>query len=166
LIAEYLDATYPDTPKLFPPGTAPLQHAFIDTQMDVLANLWPFTVVKSYQILNPRSKAHHRGNMEAYFKLSKLEDILPEDSKEREVLWAKARASFEKVDAWYQKGKDEGPYLLGNTICFADFAFASFASWPKRLYGEDSVEWQDMRTWSEGRLGALVDSFARYETMM
>lgn len=165
LIAEYLDAAYPDTPKLFPPGTVPLQHAFIDMQMDILANLWPFTVYQSYTVLNPRSEAHYRRSMEAYF-VSKIEDLVPPEGEERDALWAKARTGFEKVDAWYQKGKDEGPYLLGKTICFADFVFAAFASWPKRIWGEDSVQWQDMKTWGEGRLGALVDSFAKYESSL
>lgn len=164
LIAEYLDAAYPDTPKLFPPGTAPLQHAFIDAQRDILAGLWPFTVSVSYNHLNPRSKAHYGGKMQAYFNISRMEDLVPE-GEEREALWAKARAGFEKVDSWYQMGKDEGPYLLGSTICFADFVFAAFATWPKRIWGEDSVQWQEMRGWNQGRLGALVDSFAKYEFM-
>ncbi|KAG5633812.1 hypothetical protein H0H81_005112 [Sphagnurus paluster] len=42
LIAEYLDSAYPDTPKLFPPGTRPLQYAFIDVFMSHLDALWQF----------------------------------------------------------------------------------------------------------------------------
>jgi glutathione S-transferase len=131
-----------------------------------MAGLWPFMVLKSYQALNPRSAEYYGKKMEGYFGVKRVEDLVPEDKEAQEAMWAKARACFERVDGWYQKGKDEGPYLLGETICFADFAFAACATWPKRIWGENSAEWKDMKTWSEGRLGTLVDAFAKYETMM
>jgi hypothetical protein len=49
-LAEYLDETYPNTPKLFPQGTRalPVQYAFIDE----------FAVPVSNATLNPRSEEY------------------------------------------------------------------------------------------------------------
>jgi glutathione S-transferase len=165
LIAEYLDTTYPDTPKLFPPGTAPLQYAFMDAFRGSLDGLFQLCVVRSNSLLNPGSTEHHRRTISTFFGVGRLEDLVRDDEHQK-TLWEKARTNFAKVDAWYQKGKDEGPYLMGNTICFADLVFASFAFWPKRVWGEDSAEWQDMLTWHEGRFGVLAESLAKYETIL
>jgi glutathione S-transferase len=161
LIAEYLDTTYPDTPKLFPPGTSPLQHAFIDVHGRMLTALWQFAVPQSNTILNPRSEEYFRRTREITFG-AKLEDVVPK-GKERELQWAKVRAEFARIDAWYQKGKDDGPYLLGDHICFADFVYVAFALWMKKVWGEESAEWKDVKTWNEGRLIALVDALSKYE---
>jgi glutathione S-transferase len=163
LIAEYLDATYPDTPKLFPPGTAPLQYAFMDALLrGTLNDLLQLCVVKSNSFLNPGSREHHRRAISTSFGTEKIEDLVLDEK----ALWAKARVGLAKVDAWYQKGKGEGPYLMGNTICFADLVFASYTYWPKKIWGKDSTQWQDMLTWNEGRFGVLAESLAKFETVI
>lgn len=156
LIAQYLDNAYPDTPKLFPPGTAPLQHAFIDVHTRMISALMPFAIPKSNSILNRRSEEYFRRTREAIFGM-KLEDLVPK-GEERERQWAKVQADFARIDSWYQKGKDDGPYLLGNNICFADLQYAAHALWMKKIWGEQSAEWSDVKTWNEGRLVALLDS--------
>lgn len=162
-IAHYLDTAYPETPKLFPSGTAPLQHAFIDAHGATLNVLAQFTLPRTNTVLNPRSEEYFRRTREARFG-TKLEDLVPK-GKEME-LWANVRADFAKVDGWYQKGKNDGPYLLGNNICFADFVYAAYALWIKKIWGEESAEWNDVKAWNEGRLAAFMDSLSKYETVV
>lgn len=161
LIAKYLDNTYPDTPKLFPTGTAPLQHAFLDMHEGTLGALWQFALPKTHTILNPRSQEYFGRTREATFG-KKLEDLVPK-GEQYKVQWAKVREDFAKTDSYYQQGKEAGPYLLGNTICFGDIAYVSFVTWLKKIYGEESVEWKDIKSWNEGRLIALVDALSKYE---
>jgi glutathione S-transferase len=131
----------------------------------LLGGLFQLCAVKSNGFLSAGSKGHHRRTLSTFFGIQKLEDLV-RDGEHQKELWGKTRANFARIDAWYQEGKDEGPYLMGNTICFVDLVFASIALWPKRLFGEDSAEWQDMLTWNEGRLGVLAESLAKYETIV
>ena len=143
-IAEYLDTTYPETPRLFPPGTAPLQYAFIDALTSKSKDFYPSAVLQSNSLLSPISEANYRRKIETIFLLiDKLKDVVPEDDEERGNSWLSVRAAFEKVGEWYE---EDGPYLLGNTVCFVDFAFASYVSHPRRIWGEDSEQWRDFRT--------------------
>ena len=40
---------------------------------------------------------------------------------------------------------------------------ASCLLWVKKMWGEESAEWEDVKTWNEGRLVALL---AKYETIL
>jgi glutathione S-transferase len=164
-IAEYLDETYPNTPKLFPPGTRALQYAFMDAHVSVLSgSLWQFAMPATNMILNPRSEEYYRRTREAFlFGGRKLEDVVPK-GEEREIEWAKVREGHSKFDGWLQKGDGEGPYLLGNTICFSDFVLAAFIMWFKKIWGEDSVEWKDIESWDKGRWVSLLKRMEKYET--
>ena len=90
---------------------------------------------------------------------------MPKD-EEREVKWGKVREEFGRIDGWYQAGREDGMFVLGDRICFADFVHASFLLWIKKIWGEESAEWKDVKTWHGGRLAALVDALAKYETIL
>ncbi|KAF5377892.1 hypothetical protein D9615_006807 [Tricholomella constricta] len=162
LIAEYLDTTYPDTPKLFPPGTRALQHAFVDAFMSKLGALWQFALPASNTILNPSSEAYFRRSREKTFG-KKIEDIAPTGSA-MEMEWAKVKAGFGAIDGWLQKGKADGPYFLGKEPTFADFVVASFILWCKKIWGPDSSQWKDIMSWNEGRWEAFIKGLEKYET--
>ena len=163
-IAQYLDATYPYTPKLFPQGTAPLQYAFIDIHGQTLSALPQFALPQTNTILNPESQEYFRRTREVTFGRM-LEDVVPK-GEEREVKWGKVREEFGRIDGWYQAGREDGMFVLGDRICFADFVHASFLLWMKKIWGEESMEWKDVKTWHGGRLVALVDALAKYETIL
>ena len=126
-----------------------------------LGALGPLVVPKIHNILNPRSQEYYRRTREARFGKT-VEDIVPK-GEQYNVEWAKVREGFAKTDSCYQQGKEAGPYLLGSTICFGDLVYVSFATWSKKIYGEESTEWKDIQSWNEGRLIALMDALSKYE---
>ncbi|KAG5634202.1 hypothetical protein H0H81_002912 [Sphagnurus paluster] len=164
LIAEYLDSTYPDTPKLFLPGTRPLQYAFIDAFMSHLDVLWQFTTPATHAILNPPSQAHVQRTREAAFG-RKLEEIAPTGTAAEEE-WAKVKSGLEIVAGWQDKGKNDRLFFLGKEPMFVDFAVASFLMFMKKIWGEDSSHWRDILSWSGGRWGTLLKALEKYETAL
>lgn len=164
LIAEYLDATYPDTPRLFPPRTHPLQHAFVSAFMPTLSALWQFALPAVNTILNPPSQEYFRRTREVVFG-KKLEDVIP-TGRAAEEEWAKVKAGFDIVDGWLQKGEVDGPYLYGQEPVFADFVVASFILWVRKLWGADSQKWKDIMSWNDGRWEALIQGLEKYETIV
>jgi hypothetical protein len=109
----HLDATYPDTPKLFPPGTAPLQHAFMDAFRGMLDGLFQSCVVRSNSLLDLGSAEHHRRTISTFLGIERLEDLCSRWRISEDIVGKSTHhGNLAKVDAWYQKGKDEGPYCL------------------------------------------------------
>jgi hypothetical protein len=47
------------------------------------------------------------------------------------------KEGFDRLDQWLQEGKDEGPYLLGTTPYFSDFAITGIILWMKKVWGEE-----------------------------
>jgi glutathione S-transferase len=158
LIAEYLDATYPDTPKLFPPGTKALQYGFLAAHRPTLSALWQLTMPATPPILNPPSRD--------YFKATKFGPGLKDEiisGKEREEQFAKLREGFDVIDGWLQK--EEGPFVMGQTISFVDLVVAGYILWMKKLWREESTEWTEVKGWHGGRWEALLAGLEKYETI-
>ncbi|KAG6893496.1 hypothetical protein C0992_009756 [Termitomyces sp. T32_za158] len=161
LIAEYLDKAYPDTPKLFPPGSHALQYAFIDALGSKLEPIWAFALPASHKILNPQSQDYFRRTREAHFG-KPLEDVTPKGEAAVEE-WTKVKAAFDAVYGWLEKGKANGPYFLGPEPAFVDIVVASYLLYFKKIWGVDSQQWRDFSTWNNGRWGMLVKDFEKYE---
>ncbi|KAL0961291.1 hypothetical protein HGRIS_006251 [Hohenbuehelia grisea] len=146
-IAKYLDAQYPDTPRLFPSGTMPLQLALLHALAQTVERLVVFSIPASLYILNEVSRPFVREAREVMFG-KKLEDVPPAGA-EREPAWAKIREGFGTIDGWIQEGG--GPFVMGDTISYVDFALGAIILYLKRVFGEESVEWKDISQWNEGR---------------
>ncbi|KDQ33913.1 hypothetical protein PLEOSDRAFT_1061513 [Pleurotus ostreatus PC15] len=158
-IAEYLDKQYPDTPKLFPSGTVALQYGFIAAHADAITSLFVFALPKANSILNPRSEEYFRRTREQMFG-KKMEELTPVGDA-RVAEWGKYRDGLGKIDGWIKKSG--GPFVMGDTISFADVTIASFLVWLKIMFGEDSQEWKDIASWHDGRWDALIKAFAKYQ---
>lgn len=157
LIAEYLDATYPNTPKLFPPGTKALQHAFLAAHRPTLSALWQITMPATPTILNPPSQVYFRNTK---FGPNLKNEIL--SGKQREEQFVKLKEGFGVVNELLQK--EEGPFIMGETVTFVDLVIASYIMWIRKLWGEDSAEWTEVKGWHMGRWAALLMSLEKYET--
>jgi len=162
LIAEYLDKTYPDTPKAFPPGTHALQHASLDAFASKLAALWQFSLPASSVMLNPVSREYFERTRKQWFG-TPLSELTPKGEKGVEE-WGKVKAGFDDVDTWYKHGEANGPFLLGEQPGFVDFAVASFILWAKTIWGPQSTQWKDFMSWHGGRWQRLIKSLEQYET--
>jgi glutathione S-transferase len=155
LIAEYLEETYPDTPSIFPHGTRSLQHAFQSSFEQSLALTLPFTLPSIYpKIGTQRSEEYFRRTKKLVFGLT-LEEMVPVGA-ERAVQWAKFRDGMSKVDECLAKTDSKGPFVMGNTISWADFVISSFLLFFKNVWGEDSEEWKDIASWNGGRWKILL----------
>ncbi|TFK37427.1 hypothetical protein BDQ12DRAFT_713521 [Crucibulum laeve] len=159
LIAEYLEKTYPNTPKLFPLGTEALQHAFLDAYSATLSAYWQFILPVTTTRLNPPSEEYFtRTRTELFGK--PLKDV-PPTGEERVVEWKKLQDGFAVVNKWYEKN-GRGPFIMGDTPSFADFVVGAFTLFGKLIFTEDSEEWKDIASWNEGRWVKLVDSLEKY----
>ncbi|KAF5385139.1 hypothetical protein D9615_001086 [Tricholomella constricta] len=162
LIADYLDKTYPDTPKLLPPGTHALQHAAINAYLPTGAPVFQFAIPLTHKLLGPGSQGYFRFHREKLFGKT-MEDLTP-TGPARDEEWAKVKAGFNVVDGWLQAG--EGPYFLGKTPAFIDFVIGSRLYWLRQIFTEDSPEYKDIMTWNEGRWATYVEGLKQYESVL
>ena len=160
-IAEYLDKTYPDTPKAFPHSTIALQTAFTAAFVNNLSALWNFMVPATHSILTPRSQEYFRRTREKSYGKA-LEDIAPK-GEAADAEWARFRDELGKADVWYAKNGGQGPFLLGATPSWGDITVASFLKWTREVWGDDSKQWKDISSWNNGRWAAIVEALKKYE---
>jgi len=164
LIAEYLEKTYPDTPKVFPHNTLALQSAFGEALGGNLTALWNFIVPAIYDKLHPSSQEYFRRTREKSFGKA-IEDITPK-GEVAVAQWAKFEEGMRNVDAWYVKNGGKGPFLLGETPSWADIVVASCLVWMRIVWGEDSQQWKEISSWNNGRWSGIVEAFKKYETVI
>ncbi|KAI9464244.1 hypothetical protein HD554DRAFT_1286084 [Boletus coccyginus] len=150
LIAEYLDATYPNGTTLFPPGTKPLIAAFESGVVGAIREILLLQLAVSCHILNPVSEKYFRETREARFGL-KIEEFSPVGPK-RDADLAKGKEGLAAVNAWLTKS--EGKFVLGDTISYADSVLAGWLGWIKIT----DVIWKDVATWHSGRWATYLES--------
>jgi glutathione S-transferase len=146
VIAEFLDNTYPDTPRLFPRGTRALQVTLISTS-EKNVKLWPIMLPATHASLGATGQAYYREKLTR----KKLEEFSP-PGPVSEGCWKQVKQWFDVVqDGWLQM--EEGPYFMGTTISFADIVLASYSMWIRKILGEESEEWKDIISWNGSRWG-------------
>jgi glutathione S-transferase len=74
--------------------------------------------------------------------------------------WKKVQAAFDTIDGWMSKSP--GPYVMGETVTFADFVIVGMLFTAEVSFGADSQEWKDIATWNNGRWAALKKSLEKY----
>ena len=151
-IAEYLEETYP-TPSIFPHGTKSLQHAFLFSIGEKLGVIRSFILPSVLPYLGTqRSEEYFRRTKE----LSLGRPLVVPVGAERAETWAKFREGMSKVDECLAKTDTKGPFVMGDTISYADLFISAFLMWFKNVWGEDSEEWKDVASWNEGRWKNLL----------
>lgn len=159
-IAKYLDKTYPSTPKLIPDGTAALQAAF--------QTLWPsvtgpsvlqLLLPPSCSWLNPPSAEYFRRTREIAYGM-KMEEFAPEGSDLRKEHISKMKEAFDKVDSWL--ANSSGSFFVGDKISYADITVVTILRWIQRFL----PEWEEVKTWNNGRWAELVERFKGYEGLV
>ena len=157
VIARYLDATYPDTPPVFPAGTAALQAAFSDGVRSACGGpLFMLTIADIWRSLNTKSQGYFRTTREKRFG-AKLEEL------RSEAQWELMEAGFGKVDEWLKaNGPGKDHLLMGDRICYSDFQLASVLMWARTVCGEESEDWARIASWHGGRWKRFLEYFDRY----
>ncbi len=160
-IVEYLDATYPDTPRLIPPGTRALHAAFIAAFDSKTQAISPLGISGVHAILSPCSAAFLRKTKEELLGVTIEEMDLHGEHRTRQ--WALVKDDFGKVDKWMTKGDT---FVTGEIPTFADFVISACMLFLRIFLGEDSPEWKELSSWHDGRWGRLVKSFEKYEAVV
>ncbi|KAI8990692.1 hypothetical protein BD414DRAFT_484497 [Trametes punicea] len=157
-IARYLDATYPDTPRVFPEGTEAFQEATIFALGAVMQTIGHLVMPVVLQRLNDASKAHFKQRREMVFG-GHIEEWSPPGSAVRAEQWRQLQTGFGRIAQWLAAGGKERKFFMGDYITFADITLAARLMWMKRILGEESEEWRDVEKWDGGRWARLVEAF-------
>ena len=159
-IARYLDDAYPDTPRVFPPGTVALQAAFHDFVWGTLGMPVFMTVIAgTCAALPPRSQEYFRTTREAAFG-TKLEALGTEEQ------WVKVEAAFGTLKGYLEKnGGGKDMLILGEPgkITYSDIQVAAILVWARIIHGGDSKEWKRLASMHDGKWGKYLEQFSKYE---
>ncbi|TFY71088.1 hypothetical protein EVG20_g1915 [Dentipellis fragilis] len=159
-IAEYLDATYPDTLQLIPKGTKALQIMFRDVfEEKVFRMMLETQALGIVALLSPESSVYWREKVGAAFG-KKLEDLLPDDHA-KEERWNQALQGLSILDKWANQN-ESGPFIMGESPSFADVVLAAHLIWLETLAGGDSKEWKSVMEADGGRWARLNDEFRKW----
>jgi len=165
LIAEYLDNTYPDTPKLFPHGSSAVQKAFYDGYIARLGPLFPFILPVVNLKLNPVSEVYFRRTREQTFG-KRMEDVIPTGEAGVKA-WKQLEDNLTVVAGWLKSSDGAtGPFVMNDTISFADCVIAAYTYWIKLTFGEDSKEWKDVKSWNGGRWEKALEVMKDYSAVV
>ena len=74
----------------------------------------------------------------------------------------KVRAGFAQVAAWYAKKRDEGPFIMGVEVSWADFVVGAHLVWLNKAWGEDDPKWKAIMQWDDGTWKTLFDALKEY----
>ncbi|KAJ7214203.1 hypothetical protein C8J57DRAFT_1483276 [Mycena rebaudengoi] len=152
-IAEYLDRTYPDTPRAIPAGTAAFHRIFEEQASSLLLHILPNYALATAALLNPISEGFFRRNIEE-MEGRKLEEMAPEASQEVQI-WQTVGDALGKVDGWIKENGECSSYLMGDRIAFADIWIAAYLRWIQLVMPE---RWEEVKLWHDGRWAMLLDS--------
>ncbi|KAJ7580265.1 hypothetical protein C8J56DRAFT_962684 [Mycena floridula] len=163
-IVQYLDETYPDSPRLMAPGTRVLHLSFTDSALSkVPRDFWLHLTVQIVPKLNSTSREFYLKTRGPSFQkfLAEHDSSTPAVYKERLAI---AIEGFEKAlngvqSQWYL---DERPFFE-DKVSFADLIVAADIRWCKAVLGEDSEEWKKIAGWDNGRWGNLIRELEKYE---
>ena len=90
-----------------------------------------------------------------------MEDIAPQGD-EAVAEWAAVKAEWGTVDSWYKKSG--GPFIMGDTISWADFIVGSWLVWLRTIFsGGDGQKWKDFESWHDGRWAKILDDLKEYQ---
>ncbi|KAJ7919381.1 hypothetical protein B0H13DRAFT_252548 [Mycena leptocephala] len=161
-IARYLDATYPDTPRLIPEGTAAFHYAFTDAFAATLPPFLAYALPASLAFLNPASQDYFRQTRQQLFGGRRLEDVTPTGDA-HVVMWKKFEDAFGQIDNWINKNGAKSKYFIGDTISYADITIAGYLRWGKLVLGKD--KWEVILTWHGGRWANLMKEMEKYDVV-
>ncbi|KAJ6611737.1 hypothetical protein B0H10DRAFT_1882561 [Mycena sp. CBHHK59/15] len=159
-IAEYLDKTFPETPRLMPPGTVGFHRAFVDEATASLGPLFLYGLPASHAYLNPASQTYFRRTREESFGKT-LEAMVP-TGEDHIVAWQRLKDGLGKMDGWIRANGDDSRYIMGDTLCFADIWMASFVIWIRLVMPE---RWEEVKIWHGSRWGKLLESLEAFESV-
>ncbi|KAH6893676.1 hypothetical protein BKA70DRAFT_1323768 [Coprinopsis sp. MPI-PUGE-AT-0042] len=145
-IAKYLDATYPKIKRVIPEGkeAEEFQRDFpLAFRKLVFLPLAHIFFPRVANIFNPTSKEHYakdRANL--MLNTDYLDHVQVKSGEEESAIGDDFRKGWDELERkYYAPTDDKGPWILGDTVVF----------------GQESTEWQELRSLNGGRWGRLFD---------
>ncbi|KAJ3528549.1 hypothetical protein NMY22_g9366 [Coprinellus aureogranulatus] len=168
-VIAYLDKTYPDTPTLIPAGTEAAIVA-LDSAVftHMIRSVFPALAPRIAMWMDEKSREHYRPDAESVIGM-RLEEFFTDLTFERDV-WEKAVEDFKVADRLFEKARlikggaqaDEGPYLTGKNLTYADLSAGGALIWARRILGDHEEPWNRLKGWSEGRWLRLYEALQEY----
>ncbi|KZV83046.1 hypothetical protein EXIGLDRAFT_843275 [Exidia glandulosa HHB12029] len=169
-IAYYLDAQYPNTPRLIPPGTRALQLIFLRWfSQNIQTHVADLACMSCPQALDSRGAAYFLRTRTQWYN-QPLEEWVPDDKRAEE--WMKVRKGFgmlammydqAKIDKGLDEDDEETVWIMGDDPTFADFAVAACLLWIKKLVTDRPGEgWEAVSQWAGGRWARFLDKCEPY----
>ncbi|KAK1228160.1 hypothetical protein PQX77_008793 [Marasmius sp. AFHP31] len=146
-IAQYLDEAYPNTPPVIPKDSLVLQRAFLHDAINHIRNAYVMAI-------RPRLTSHFPKDYQEFAEANQVTRPTPEEVSEA---FRDGKAQFTNFNGILNGGAPLREFVMGGKPTFADFGLAAFIYPAKFLYGVESDEWKEMRTWANGWVGWLVD---------
>ncbi|KAF8996519.1 hypothetical protein BDQ17DRAFT_1514189 [Cyathus striatus] len=142
-IAKYLDATYPETPKVVIEDTEVLTIAFADN----------FNTEQEFC----RTEAVS-GKI--------LEELMAMSKEEKAEGFKKTKEVLGQADGWFKSAGWEKKFIMGDKPTFADFSAAGPFISLRILLGEESEEWKEIASWHDGRWARLLEELKDWEVIV
>ncbi|KAG7093415.1 hypothetical protein E1B28_007097 [Marasmius oreades] len=154
LIAEYIDKTYPDTPRVVPDGTRALQAVFADT---VAAKI----IVPWYGVLIPHlvrftTPVLREGGIKIY---GPPPELTPEQIKSA---WEAGKAGLNDIGKWY--ADHGGMFLTGDRPIYADFTLVTWFRYVKIVLGSEDERWKELESLHGSRWKEMLEEVEKYES--
>jgi glutathione S-transferase len=153
-IAVYIDKICPDGPPLFPPSSIGLHKAF-NAQVDAIFT--PFAILCFNKMpFNPETAEQSRCDFLWRMNTSvSWEEMLIRGEK-RVKMVAEFKDKLGELAKFYLC--DDGPFLEGQTLTYADIIVGGWLHWMKVTF----EEWEDLLTWHDGRWRKIHEALEKY----
>ncbi|KAK1224309.1 hypothetical protein PQX77_012797, partial [Marasmius sp. AFHP31] len=147
-IAQYLDEAYPDTPPVVPAGSLILQRVFLSDAISRVGNIYKAAI-------RPKLVGHFPKDYQEAASRGRVPQPTPEEVAEA---FKDGKTQFTKFSEILNGGTAPfREFAMGEKPTFADFGLVAFVYPAKFIYGGESDEWKEMRSWANGWVGWVTD---------
>ncbi|CAE6448847.1 unnamed protein product [Rhizoctonia solani] len=163
-IALYLDQKYPEPkyPVVIPFGTQALQKIATSYITSAALNfgsvILPCAVART-DFLDEKGREYYIRTRKMIYGTD-LRELAPEADQNS----VKSKEKWEALGHELDLGGQEGPFVMGNRISFADFTIGGIIHWVQKCEGGEMARWKDMSTWQDGRWGAFWKEISKLES--
>ncbi|KAJ8092506.1 hypothetical protein PM082_023759 [Marasmius tenuissimus] len=146
-IAQYLDEAYPDTPPVVPADSLILQRIFLSDAIGRVGNTYKAAI-------RPKLVGHFPKD---YQEAASRGRVPQPTSSEVIEACEDGKVQFTKFSEILNGGAPLREFTMGARPTFADFGLVAFVYPAKFIYGAESDEWKEMRSWANGWVGWVTD---------
>ncbi|PPQ78421.1 hypothetical protein CVT24_001429 [Panaeolus cyanescens] len=148
----YLDAQYPDTPRVVAEGTKGLIKAFFTAIRTLDYASFPLTIETYLGLTTAKSREYFRTTREKFLG-ARIEDMTPREPEKIAEVWAGVEKAFDTMDGWY----GGNTFIMGNDVpTHADFVVAGRLMLLQEFFREESQDWKRVAGLNDGRWGKLL----------